>query len=332
MPSRFHVAGIGNAIVDVLSHAEEAFIAEHGLIKGTMTLIDEAQAHALYDRMGPGIEMSGGSAANTMAGLASLGGRAAYVGKVADDVLGEVFGHDIRAIGVAFDTPPLNGTPPTARCLILVTPDAQRTMHTFLGASVELDPADIDPALIGDAEITYLEGYLWDKPKAKDAFVKAATIAHEAGRKVALTLSDVFCVERHRDSFRELIDGHVDILFGNEDEMKALYRTPTLDDAFQAVRGECALVAITRSEKGSLVMAGPTVYEVPAEPVAHIVDTTGAGDLYAAGFLYGHTQDRHPAECARIGALAAAEVISHYGARPEANLAALVAGHLDRPE
>jgi len=326
--NRFHVAGIGNAIVDVLSHAEESFISEHGLIKGTMTLIDEAQAHHLYDKMGPGIEMSGGSAANTIAGLASLGGRGAYVGKVADDILGEVFRHDMRAIGVAFDTQPLNGTPPTARCLIVVTPDAQRTMHTFLGASTELGPGDIDAALIRDAEITYLEGYLWDKPTAKDAFVKAATVAHDAGRKVSLTLSDVFCVERHRDSFRELIDGHIDILFGNEDEMKALYQTDTLEEAFEAVRGECAIVAITRSEKGSLIMEGPTVYEVPAEPVEKIVDTTGAGDLYAAGFLYGYTQGRHPAECGRIGAIAAAEVISHYGARPEADLAALVAGRM----
>jgi sugar/nucleoside kinase (ribokinase family) len=326
--NRFHVAGIGNAIVDVLSHAEESFITEHGLIKGTMTLIDEAQAHRLYDRMGPGLEMSGGSAANTIAGLASLGGRGAYVGKVADDILGEVFRHDMRAIGVTYDTRPLNGTPPTARCLIVVTPDAQRTMHTFLGASTELGPDDIDAALLRDAEITYLEGYLWDKPTAKDAFVKAATIAHDAGRKVSLTLSDVFCVERHRDSFRELIDGHIDVLFGNEDEMKALYQTDTLEEAFEAVRGECAIVAITRSEKGSLIMEGPTVYEVPAEPVDKVVDTTGAGDLYAAGFLYGFTQGRHPAECGRLGAIAAAEVISHYGARPETDLAQLVAARM----
>ncbi|NBC31154.1 MAG: adenosine kinase [Alphaproteobacteria bacterium] len=320
MPTPLTVVGIGNAIVDVISHAEDAFITQHKLNKGTMTLIDSDQARALYSKMGPGIEMSGGSAANTIAGLATLGGQCGFIGKVCDDELGDVFRHDITAVGVKYATPPLNEDPPTARCLIVVTPDAQRTMHTYLGASVELGPDDIDADIIGGAQITYLEGYLWDRPKAKEAFRTAATIARESGRKVALTLSDVFCVERHRDSFRELIDGHVDILFGNEDEMRALYQTETLEDAFSAVRGECGIVAITRSERGSLIMEGPTLYEVPAAPVDRIVDTTGAGDLYAAGFLHGLTRGKHLAECGRLGSLAAAEVLTHYGARPECDL------------
>ncbi len=292
MDSSYDVIGIGNAIVDVLAQADDAFLAEHGLNKGAMTLIDAAQAEALYAKMGSGIEMSGGSAANTMAGLAALGGSAAYVGKVSRDLLGLVFHHDIQAIGVAFDTAPLEGSPPTARCLILVTPDAQRTMNTFLGACVELGPDDVDPARIGAAQVTYLEGYLWDKPKAKEAFLKAAQIAHDAGRKVALTLSDAFCVQRHRDSFLELIDGHVDILFGNEHELMELYRTPSLDEALTAVRGACEVAAVTRSSRGSVILDGGAVYEVPVEPVEHVVDTTGAGDLYAAGFLYGYTQGR----------------------------------------
>lgn len=325
MPTPLTVVGIGNAIVDVISHAEESFITEHKLQKGTMTLIDSDQARSLYDKMGPGIEMSGGSAANTIAGLAALGCKTGFIGKVCDDELGDVFRHDITAVGVTYATPPLDDDPPTARCLIVVTPDAQRTMHTFLGAAVELGPEDIDPDLIGGAQITYLEGYLWDRPKAKEAFRTAATIAREAGRKVALTLSDVFCVERHRDSFRDLIDGHVDILFGNEDEMRALYQTETLEDAFSAVRGECGIVAITRSEKGSLIMEGPTLYEVPAAPIDRIVDTTGAGDLYAAGFLSGLTQGKHLAECGRLGSLAAAEILTHYGARPESDLRGWIA-------
>lgn len=320
MPTPLTVVGIGNAIVDVISHAEDNFITEHKLTKGTMTLIDSDQARTLYSKMGPGIEMSGGSAANTIAGLATLGSNTGFIGKVCDDELGDVFRHDITAVGVQYATSPLNEDPPTARCLILVTPDAQRTMHTYLGASVELGPEDIDPALIGSAQITYLEGYLWDRPKAKEAFRTAATIAREAGRMVALTLSDVFCVERHRDSFRDLIDGHIDILFGNEEEMRALYQTETLEEAFSAVRGACGIVAITRSEKGSLVMEGPTLYEVPASPVDRIVDTTGAGDLYAAGFLHGLTRGKHLAECGRLGSLAAAEVLTHYGARPECDL------------
>lgn len=330
MPDTIDVLGIGNAIVDVISHADDAFIAENGLAKGAMTLIDADQAEALYAKMGPGVEISGGSAANTIAGIAGLGGRAAYIGKVADDQLGAVFRHDIRAAGVAYDSAPIADGAPTARCLILVTPDAQRTMNTFLGASTELGPDDIDPALVARAQITYLEGYLWDKPAAKEAFVKAARLAGEAGRKVSLTLSDTFCVDRHRDSFLELIDGHIDILFGNEAELLALYQTDNFNAALAAVRGHCDIAVLTRSEKGSVVLEGPNVYEVPADPVAKVVDTTGAGDLFAAGFLFGVTQGRHLAECARIGSIAAAEIISHTGARAEADLKALVASKLGR--
>lgn len=324
MTPQYHVLGIGNAIVDVLSHAEDAFIKENGLDKGIMKLIEADEATALYDKMGPGVEISGGSAANTIVGVASLGGRGAFIGKVCDDQLGEVFRHDIRAAGVAFDSTPVKGQPPTARCLILVTPDAQRTMNTFLGACVELGPEDVDPALVANAEITYLEGYLWDRPKAKEAFVKAAGLAHDAGRRVSLTLSDPFCVDRHRDSFRDLIDGHIDILFANEAEILSLYQVDSLDQALAAVRGECGLAVVTRSEKGSVVLEGTQVFEVPAEPIATVEDTTGAGDLFAAGFLHGVAEGKHPAECARRGAIAAAEVISHFGARPEVSLADLV--------
>ena len=326
MTKSLHVVGIGNAIVDVLSHADEAFLSDNGLVKGSMTLIDLDQAEALYKKMGSAVEMSGGSAANTMAGIASLGGRAGYIGKICDDILGVVFSHDIRAIGVAFDSRPIVGHPPTARSLIIVTPDAERTMHTYLGACVELGPEDIDPDFIARAQVTYMEGYLWDRPTAKEAFLKAADVAAKAGRRVSLTLSDSFCVERHRDSFRELISGHVDILFGNEDELVSLYQTDTLDHAIDAVRGECEVVIVTRGAKGSMVMDGPSVFEVPAEPIDRLVDTTGAGDLYAAGFLHGYTQGRHLAECARLGSISAAEIIGHYGARPEVDLAELVDG------
>ncbi|NNG04620.1 MAG: adenosine kinase [Inquilinus sp.] len=325
MSSTHHVLGIGNAIVDVLAHADDAFIERNDLNKGAMTLIDAETATALYAKMGPAVEISGGSAANTVAGVASLGGRAVFIGKVCDDQLGEVFRHDIRAVGVDFDTRPIAGSPPTARSLILVTPDSHRTMNTMLGACVELGPEDIDPAVVGGAEITYLEGYLWDKPTAKEAFLKAAAIAHDSGRRVSLTLSDPFCVDRHRDSFRTLIAGHIDILFGNEHEVMALYQVDTLEAALDRVRGECAIAAITRSEAGSLVLHDGRTEEVPAEPVAALVDSTGAGDLYAAGFLYGLTAGRAPAECGRLGSIAAAEVIGHIGARPEASLAELVA-------
>ena len=319
------VVGIGNAIVDVLSPADEAFLKVQDLAKGSMTLIDGARAEALYAAMGPGVEVSGGSAANTLAGLASLGGRGAFVGKVRDDPLGGIFQHDIRAAGVAFDTPAATDGPPTARCLIFVTPDAQRTMNTFLGAAVELAPDDLDRAVIQQAKVTYLEGYLWDAPDAKAAFQAAAEMAHEAGRKVALTLSDPFCVERHRDSFLELIGGHVDLLFANEAEIRSLFQVGDFDRALQEIRGHCEIAALTRSAKGSVVLADGEVHVVDAEPVDEVVDTTGAGDLYAAGFLYGYTRGKGLHDCGRIGALAAAEVLSHYGARPETSLADLVA-------
>ncbi len=325
MTATHNVVGIGNAIVDILVHADDDFLVANGLTKGSMTLIDAARADELYGRMGPAIEISGGSAANTMAGVASLGGRAAYIGKICTDQLGEVFRHDIRAIGVDFETAPVVGAPPTARSLIVVTPDRQRTMNTMLGACVELGPADIDEPAITGAQVTYMEGYLWDKPTAKEAFLKAATIAHDAGRRVSLTLSDTFCVERHRDSFRDLVAGHVDILFGNDHEVMALYQVGSLDEAVDAVRGECEVAAITRGAKGSLILNGDERFEVAAEPVARIVDSTGAGDLYAAGFLYGFTDGRHPEECGRLGSIAAAEVISHIGARPEGSLAKLTA-------
>jgi sugar/nucleoside kinase (ribokinase family) len=321
------VTGIGNAIVDVLAHVEDDFLAAHGLVKGAMRLIDEAQAHKLYGEMPPGVECSGGSAGNTMAGVASLGAKGAYVGKVAQDQLGDVFAHDMRSGGLHFATAPSGTGTPTARCLVLVTGDAQRTMNTYLGACVELGPDDIDEALIRRSKVTYLEGYLWDPPAAKDAFRKAARIAHEAGRKVSLSLSDAFCVDRHRAEFLELVEHHVDILFANEAEITSLYQVD-FEQAAALVRGKCEIAALTRSEKGALILANGESYTVGAEKVAQVVDTTGAGDLYASGFLTGYTQGRGPAECGRLGAICAAEVISHYGARPEANLAHLVAAAL----
>jgi sugar/nucleoside kinase (ribokinase family) len=319
------VVGIGNAIVDVLAQADDSFIQAERLAKGTMALIDESRAQALYAKMRPGIEASGGSAANTIAGIASLGGKAAYIGKVADDALGKVFAHDLRAAGVRYETQPLHGGPATARCLILVTPDAQRTMNTFLGASVEFRPGDIDRDLVASAQVTYLEGYLFDRPSAKEAFRQAGATAHQAGRKVSLTLSDPFCVDRHRGDFRDLIRGHVDILFANEAEICSLYETKDFEHAAAAVRGECEIAVLTRSEKGAVVVTTKDRVAVPAAPVAKVVDTTGAGDLFASGFLYGLTRGRDMAHCARLGALCAAEIISHFGARPEAKLGDLAA-------
>ena len=318
------VVGIGNAIVDVLSHAEEDFLAAHGLSKGTMTLIDGARAEALYGEMGPAVEASGGSGANTVAGLASLGGRAGFIGKVSNDQIGGIFRHDIRAAGVTFDTLPSVSGAPTARCLIFVTPDAQRTMNTFLGACLELGPDDIDPHLVARAKVTYLEGYLWDPPLAKEAFLTAGGVAHDSGRKVALALSDPFCVERHRAEFVDLVKNHVDILFANEHEICSLWQVDDFDAALQATRGHCEIAALTRSEKGSVVLGDGEIHVVDAAKVAKVVDTTGAGDLYAAGFLYGLTSGRGLYECGRIAALAAAEAISHYGARPETPLTELV--------
>lgn len=322
------VIGIGNAIVDVLSHADDGFLAANGIEKGGMTLIDTERAEALYTRMGPGIEISGGSAANTMVGVASLGGISSFIGRVKADQLGEVFAHDIRASGVRFTTPAGADGAPTARCLILVTPDAQRSMNTYLGACVELGPEDVSEADVRAAQVTYLEGYLWDPPRAKEAIRKAVAIAHGAGRKVAFSLSDSFCVHRHRDEFAELVSGPVDILFANEAEALALFQTDSFDEAVRAVRATGTLAVLTRGPKGAVVVDGAALFEVPAEPVAKVVDTTGAGDLFAAGFLHGYTRQRPLAECARIGAIAAAEIISHVGARPEVSLETLVGARL----
>lgn len=321
------VVGIGNAIVDVLCQADDRFLDRHGLTKGAMMLVDAEQAGRLYAAMPPGVEISGGSAANTMAGIASLGGTGAFIGKVRDDQLGEVFAHDIRSIGISFMTPPALEGPPTGRCLIMVTPDGQRTMNTLLGAANDLTPDDVNPAVIGAAKVTYLEGYLWDPPAAKDAFRKALDIAHGAGRKVALTLSDSFCVDRHRDEFRALVD-QVDIVFANEAEILSLYQVGTFDEALHAVRRAGTLAVLTRSEQGSVILDGGDVHVIGAERGVTVIDTTGAGDLYAAGFLSGLTRGRPLAECGRMGAIAAAEAISHMGARPQADLAALVAGKL----
>ena len=314
------VVAIGNAIVDVLSHADEAFLARHALAKGAMTLIDAARAEALYADMGTAIEVSGGSAANTVAGVAGLGGRSAFIGKVRDDQLGAVFAHDLRALGVAFETATAAKGPPTGRCLILVTPDAQRTMNTFLGASSELGPGDVDEALIARAKITYLEGYLWDRAEAKDAFRKAASAAQAAGRQVAFSLSDPFCVDRWRAEFLELIERHVDILFANEAEIRSLYQVDGFEEALERVRGHCDIAALTRSEKGSVLLRGGEVHRIAAEP-ARVVDTTGAGDLYAAGVLAGLVRGLDLPVCGRMGAICAAEVIGHFGARPEVALA-----------
>jgi sugar/nucleoside kinase (ribokinase family) len=318
------VVGIGNAIVDVLSHIDEAGLIRLGLPKGAMQLIDGATAEALYQRIGPAVECSGGSAANTIAGIASLGGHAAYVGKVRDDAWGAVFQHDLRALGVHYATAPASAGPATARCFVLVTPDGQRTMQTFLGISVELGPDDVPAALIDRAQVTYLEGYLFDPPAAQRAFRAAARSAHEAGRKVALSLSDSFCVERHRNEFRELIGDHVDILFANEHEVGALYQTPDFDAALQLVRDQAEIVVLTRGPQGSVIARGSELHLIDAAPVARVVDTTGAGDLYAAGFLFGLTHGYDLARCGRIGAIAAAEVISHFGARPERPLRELI--------
>lgn len=319
------VVGIGNAIVDVLAHADDAFLAAHGLAKGAMTLIDAARADALYAVMGPGIEMSGGSAGNTMAGIASLGGAGAYIGKVRDDQLGQVFRHDITAIGVRFTSAPATKGPATARCLILVTPDAQRTMNTFLGACVDLGPEEIDPELIAAAQVTYLEGYLFDPPRAKEAFRKAAKIAHDSGRRVALSLSDPFCVDRHRAEFRALLAEHIDILFANEAELCSMFQTSDFDAAIAAVRQLCDVAAVTRSAKGSVVVSREHTHLIHAVKVPQVVDTTGAGDLYASGFLFGLTHGRDLAACGQLGSLCAGEVIGHFGARPEMPLAELAA-------
>lgn len=322
---QFDVTAIGNAIVDVLAKADDALLREHNLPKGAMNLIDAETAERLYAIMGPGIESSGGSAGNTVAGIAALGGRSAYIGKVADDQLGQVFTHDIRAVGVTYDTPPLTGGLPTARSLIFVTPDAQRTMQTFLGACTQLGPEDMNMDLITSSEVVYLEGYLWDLPRAKEAMRDAAMAAQKDGVKVSLTLSDAFCVSRFRDEFLELAEQYVDILFANESEILSLYQVDDFDDALQQVRRHCEIAALTRSEKGSVVVNGDELHVIDAVKGVAVVDTTGAGDAYAAGFLYGYTQGHDLATCGRLGCAMAAEVISHFGARPESDVKAIAA-------
>jgi sugar/nucleoside kinase (ribokinase family) len=325
MSLSFDVAAVGNAIVDVISPATDAFLADEGLAKGAMTLIDTDQADALYGRMGAGVEASGGSAGNTVAGVASLGGRAAYIGKVASDVLGKVFQHDITAIGVHFE-PTLGGGASnlgTGRCLINVTPDGQRTMATYLGAANALEPADVTPEVVQAAEIVYLEGYLFDPPAARQAFGKAAGLARAAGRRIALTLSDGFVVERHRDDLLAFIASDVDIVFANEAEIAALFQTSSFDDAVAALAERVGLAAVTRGALGSVLVSKTERAVVPADPVAKVVDTTGAGDQYAAGVLYGLARGLDLAICGRLGSLAAAEVIGHFGPRPQTPLKAL---------
>jgi sugar/nucleoside kinase (ribokinase family) len=319
--AKYDVLGIGNAIFDILVQADEGFLARHGMTKGGMALIDEARAISIYQSMGPATEMSGGSAANTIVGLANLGARAAYIGKVRDDQIGRLYTHDIRAAGVAFETRPAADGPATGCSYILVTPDGERTMNTYLGAAQELMPADIDTAQVAASAITYLEGYLWDPKSAKEAFVKAATIAHGAGRQVALTLSDSFCVDRYRDEFLELMrKGTVDLIFANEAELHSLYQTSDFDTALAQLRNDAKLGVVTRSEKGCVVTSKDGVVAVPAFPIDRMVDTTGAGDLFAAGFLFGLVRNAGFEAAGRLGALAAAEVIQHIGARPQASL------------
>jgi sugar/nucleoside kinase (ribokinase family) len=324
MTALYDVAAIGNAIVDVLASAEDSFLAAENLTKGSMQLVDEARAHELYGRMGAGVEASGGSAANTIAGVASLGGRALFVGKVATDGLGQVFTHDIRAIGVSFQSNPLTGGPATGRCLINVTPDGERTMCTFLGAAVELTPADVAPEAIAQAEILYLEGYLFDPPEARAAFAKAAAAARAADRRIALSLSDAFVVERHRAELLSFIDAEVDLLFANEAEVTALFETD-FASALGHLRGRVKTAAVTRGAKGSVILANGADIEVACEPATQLVDTTGAGDQYAAGFLSGLAAGRAVADCGRLGSIAAAEVVSHFGPRPQVRLKDLAA-------
>lgn len=326
--TKYGVVAVGNALVDVLSQVPETFIEEqkqHGMEKGAMTLIDEVRAVDLYAQMPKGLETSGGSAANTMAGFASFGGQGGFIGKVADDNLGQVYKNDIQSLGLKFDTPPLTLSAPTGRCMILVTPDADRTMNTFLGASVELSPVDIDGDLIASAKVTYLEGYLFDREQAKQAFITAAEHAHAAGHRIALTLSDPFCVDRHRKDFLNLVENHVDILFANEDEIKSLFQKDDFDDAINAISEHVEIAAVTRGEKGAVIISEGKQIKTDAVPVDNVIDTTGAGDQFAAGFLYGFTEDKPLEECGKLGAIAAAEVISHIGPRPAVKLSDLAA-------
>jgi len=322
--TQFDVVGIGNALVDVLSHEGDDFLDRLSLVKGSMTLVEAERAGELYDAMSQRTEMSGGSAANTLAGVASFGGRAGYVGRVHDDALGTVFAHDLSSLGVHFESPRATDGPPTGRCLIVVAPDAQRTMNTYLGASSLLGPEHVDLDLVASATVTYLEGYLFDRPEAKAAYRLATETAHGAGRKVALSLSDGFCVDRHREDFATLVAGGVDILFANTDEITSLYQVEDFDEAADLVRGHCEIACLTRGAKGSVILAGEERWEVAAHPVDRVVDTTGAGDLYAAGFLYGYTSGLPLERCGRLGSIAASAVIGHTGARPGLSLGQLL--------
>ena len=319
--SQYDVLCIGNAIVDIIAECDDAFLVENGIIKGAMNLVDAERSALLYGRMGPAIEASGGSAGNTAAGVASFGGAAAFFGKVSDDELGDIYRHDIRAQGVAFDTRPLDGNPPTARSMILVTPDGERSMNTYLGACVELGPEDVEADKAASAKVTYFEGYLWDPPRAKQAIRLTAAHAHAAGREVSMTLSDPFCVDRYRDEFLDLMrSGTVDIVFANESELKSLYQTASFETALELIRRDCKLAAVTRSERGSVIVSGDRTEVVEAIEIERLVDTTGAGDLYAAGFLFGYTAGRSLADCGRLGSLAAGLVIQQIGPRPRQNL------------
>jgi len=325
MNSQYDVLTIGNAIVDIIAKAEDDFLVREEITKGAMNLIDTDRAEHLYSVMGPAVETSGGCAANTAVGVTSFGGTSAYFGKIANDHLGKIFTHDIRAIGVAFDTKPLDETPPTARSMIFVTPDGERSMNTYLGACVELGPEDIDAEIVAASAVTYFEGFLWDPPRAKEAIRQAAEIAHAHERVVSMSLSDSFCVDRYRDEFLDLMrSGTVDLVFANESELLSLYQTSDLETAMSAIRGDVQAAAITQGEKGSIVMGRGGTFNVQAHEIERLEDTTGAGDLYAAGFLHGLTQERPLDECARIGGLAAAEVIQHIGPRPQASLKGLL--------
>ena len=317
----YDVLCIGNAIVDIIAQCDDAFLTENAIIKGAMNLIDTERANLLYGRMGPATEASGGCAGNTAAGIASLGGRAAFFGKVSNDELGKIYAHDIRAQGVAFDTKPLKGTPPTARSMIFVTPDGERSMNTYLGACVELGPEDVEADKAAGAKVTYFEGYLWDPPRAKEAIRLTAEHAHKAGREVSMTLSDSFCVDRYRDEFLDLMRSDtVNIVFANDHEIKSLYQTSSFEAALDAIRKDCKIAAVTRSEKGSVIVKGDETLWIEAIPVKELVDTTGAGDLYAAGFLYGYTAGLDLQHCGDLGSLAAGLVIQQIGPRPRQNL------------
>ncbi len=319
--SRHDVLCIGNAIVDIIARCDDDFLQDNAITKGAMNLIDAERAELLYGRMGPAIETSGGSAGNTAAGVASFGGQVAYFGKVAADPLGRIFTHDIRAQGVAFDTMPLDREPPTARSMIFVTPDGERSMNTHLGACVELGPEDVEADKAAGAKVTYFEGYLWDPPLAKEAIRLSAKLSHEAGNEVAMTLSDPFCVDRYRDEFLELIRSKtVDIVFANESELKSLYQTASLESGLEAIRADCGLAAVTRSEKGSIIVRGDETIVIKAIEIDTLTDTTGAGDLYAAGFLYGYTNGHELESCGKLGSLAAGLVIQQIGPRPQHDL------------